>query len=106
MFKIMFGLSRKQGTTLQTFRNYWLEDHAPKVARLPNLRRYTIDIRTDDSQDGIDGFATLWFDSQEAFAASFSSDYARTTVVPNNANFNQPDKIVRWAVETFEIPVG
>ena len=106
MFKIMFGLTRKDGMSLEDFKRFWLKDHAPKVARLPDLRRYTIDVKTNPDQPGVDGYATLWYDTEADFLSSFGSEYGRTIVVPNNANFNQPDKIARLPVDEFEIPVG
>ncbi len=103
---MMFGLTRKPGMSLRAFRDFWLEDHAPKVARLPKLRRYTIDIAADESAERpCDGFATLWFDSREEFVAAFASEYARTAVVPNNQNFNDFSKVIRFEAEEHEIPI-
>lgn len=106
MLKVIFGLTRKPELSLEAFRRFWLEDHAPKVSRLPKLRRYTVDIFADDEPARpCDGFATLWFDSRADFLAAFGSEYGRTVAFPNNAHFNDVARIVRFEAEEHEIRV-
>lgn len=101
MYKVVFSLKRKPGMTLAEFREFWLTDHAPKVARLPGVRRYQVDVCVDDGDDQRpgDGFAVLWFDDAEGFRAAFGSDYARDEVLPNNDNFNDATRRTAYVVE-------
>jgi len=104
MYKVVFGLKRKSGLTQEQFRDFWLDDHAPKVAKLPGLRKYVVDIALDANEERVaDGYAVLWFDSAEAFRAAFGSEYARTVVLPNNQHFNDMDNVTRVAVEEHVI---
>lgn len=99
MFKAIFALRRKPGMSQAEFRDFWLNDHAPKVAKIPGLRKYVVDIARDEEADRrVDGYATVWFDDQAAFQAGFGGDYARTEVLPNNANFNRMDEILTLEV--------
>lgn len=101
MYKVVFSLKRKPGMTQDEFRSFWLEDHAPKVARLPGLRRYTVDICVDDGDESrqADGFAVVWFDDADAFRTGFGSDYARDEVLPNNDNFNDASRRAVYVVD-------
>lgn len=101
MYKVVFSLKRKPGMSQNEFREFWLHDHAPKVARLPGLRRYHVDICVDDGgeQRPADGFAFVWFDDADAFLAGFGSDYARDEVLPNNENFNDATRRAAYVVE-------
>ena len=67
------------------------------AARMPaRLARPFIRSRSRDEEADrrVDGYATVWFDDQAAFQAGFGGDYARTEVLPNNANFNRMDEIL------------
>lgn len=101
MFKVVFSLKRTAGMSLADFRDFWLEDHAPKVARLPGLRKYHVDICTDDGDESrpADGFAVLWFDDADGFRTAFGSDYARDEVLPNNEKFNDATRRTAYLVE-------
>jgi uncharacterized protein (TIGR02118 family) len=104
MFKAVFALRRKEGMSQAAFRDFWLNDHAPKVAKIPGLRRYVIDIGlTEDASRSVDGYATVWFDDEKAFQAGFGGDYARTVVLPNNSNFNRFTEIIMLPVGEYVI---
>ena len=99
MFKAVFALRRKEGMGQAAFRDFWLNDHAPKVAKIPGLRRYVVDIGlTEDASRSVDGYATVWFDDEKTFQAGFGGDYARTVVLPNNSNFNRFTEIIMLQV--------
>lgn len=72
----MFVLGkRKEGLTLDAFRRYALDVHAPHVLALPGLRRY-YQCHQRDSSYGIgepllDFAAILWFDNTDALANAF-----------------------------------
>lgn len=95
MFKAIFALRRKEAMSQAAFRDFWLNDHALKVAKIPGLRRYVVDIGlSEDANRPVDGYATVWFDDEKAFQAGFGGEYARTTVLPNNSNFNRSTEII------------
>ena len=58
------------------FEANWLGGHASIVQRFPNLRRYTITFLRDDmaAEVGWDGYAELWFDSEEDLQFALKSD--------------------------------
>jgi uncharacterized protein (TIGR02118 family) len=59
----------------EAFRNHWLNVHGPVCARLPNLRRYSVNFvdRERFPKFGYDGFSELWFDSEDDLVAAFKS---------------------------------
>jgi uncharacterized protein (TIGR02118 family) len=81
MFKVHIWLKRKDGTSPEEFRDYWLERHAP-IARdgYENLRGYMVSLVTGaprGQEPLYDGVAELTWDSREDFAADMKSDAAR-----------------------------
>ena len=62
MYKIVTLLERKENISPEEFIRYWEKEHAPKVLKLPNVRRYTI-APTISSDAPYDGIAELYFDS-------------------------------------------
>ena len=82
-------LYRKEGMSLEAFRKYWREVHAPIAGRMPGLRAYvqqdvtavlgllggaTSDLRPPD------GIAEVSFDDEEASRASLASPEGREAV--------------------------
>ena len=84
MIKLTFALTRRADLTREAFQAYWLETHAPLVARLREplrIRRYvqlhSLPAEIADTAGagrgglpGYDGVAQLWWDSFEDMAAS------------------------------------
>jgi uncharacterized protein (TIGR02118 family) len=68
-------LRKKEGMSYEAFRNHWLNVHGPVCARLPNLRRYSVNFvdRERFPKFGYDGFSELWFDSEDDLVAAFKS---------------------------------
>ena len=79
MFKVVYLLKRKDGMGLEEFKRYWLEKHAPLVLKLPNLKRYSINVSTRDGAE-FDGIAELWFESREKMKEAFKTDEGRAVV--------------------------
>jgi uncharacterized protein (TIGR02118 family) len=85
MLKILSYLKRKEGTSLEEFRRWWIQEHAPMVVQRygKSLVRYVVNIRLtdDDNLPGapndaseFDGCAELWFESE----ASYRDAYCKT----------------------------
>ena len=70
MIKSLSLLTRKPGMSVEAFRKVWLEEHAPMVRSVPEVRRYVLtfplaeptrpDVPTPDVK--CDAIAELWFD--------------------------------------------
>lgn len=78
MVKSIFVFSRRAGLSLDEFASYWLDTHAAVALGLPGVRRYTQSHRIADELGDApyDGFATFWFDDEEAATAAQDSPEA------------------------------
>ncbi|MGE0766920.1 MAG: EthD domain-containing protein [Hyphomicrobiaceae bacterium] len=88
MIKSLSLLTRKPGMSLEAFRKVWLEEHAPMVRSVPEVRKYTLsfplseptrpDVMTPDIK--CDAIAELWYDDMEALKkAAASAEMKRVT---------------------------
>lgn len=84
MIKLMYILKRKDGMSREEFKDYWLNTHAPMVLKLPNLRRYVINIALGNAE--FDGVAELWFDSKEDMDSALKSEQGKA-VISDAGNF-------------------
>lgn len=92
MIKSLSLLTRKPGLTIEAFRKVWLEEHAPMVRSVPEVRRYVLsfplaeprrpDVPTPDIQ--CDAIAELWYDDMEALRKAAASP-AMKRVTDNGA---------------------
>lgn len=77
MYKMIFGAKRRPGMSRDEFGRYWLTTHAEKAKRVPGIARYVINLAPDLSGSGrelpYDGFAEVWFESDEAMRRSARS---------------------------------
>lgn len=76
MIKRMSFGKRRAGMTLEDFHDYWLNVHAPIVARTPGIRRYVISTTTTEGlryTPAYDGLAEIWFDDLAALEAAEAS---------------------------------
>jgi len=84
MYKLIFGAKRKPGMSREEFGRYWTTVHAEKAKRVPGIGRYVINLAPDLSGGGrelpYDGFAEVWFESEEAMRLSGRSAEARVTL--------------------------
>ena len=84
MYKLIFGAKRKSGMSREDFGRYWTTIHAEKAMRVPGIRRYVINLAPDLGATGreqpYDGFAEVWFESEEAMRASARSPEIRAVL--------------------------
>ena len=80
MIKLVTFLKRLAGVTRPEFEHRWLTVHAPLAAIFPNLRGYMLSypVWPANEEPSADGVAQLWFDSEEATQASYSSEIGRS----------------------------
>lgn len=87
-------LRKKEGMTHEAFTQHWLGTHAPLCAKLPGLRRYSVNLvdRARFPKFDYDGFSELWFDSEEDLKAAFASPEGVTLLadLPNFAGDIDP----------------
>lgn len=87
-------LRKKEGITHEEFVDHWMKKHAALCVKLPNLRRYSINLvdRKRFPKFNYDGFSELWFDSEADLVASLSSPEGKTLLadLPNFAGDIDP----------------
>ena len=73
-------VKKREDMTPEQFTQHWLGVHASLCAKLPGLKRYSVNLvdRQRFPKFGYDGFSELWFDSEEALTASLASPEGRT----------------------------
>jgi uncharacterized protein (TIGR02118 family) len=73
MVKMISLVRRRPDLTRDEFAQVWLKDYVHVAKRLPRVRGYAVNVVTPASEEqDWDGFAELWFDSQEDFDAAFA----------------------------------
>lgn len=92
MIKSLSLLTRKPGMTVEAFRKVWLEEHAPMVRSVPEVRRYVLsfplaeptrpDVPTPEVK--CDAIAELWFDDMASLKRAGASA-AMKAVTDNGA---------------------
>jgi uncharacterized protein (TIGR02118 family) len=93
MVKCFVALRRKKGMSEEDFRSHWKNIHAPLVAKLPGIVKYTQHHVTsiprqeyDNTDEPIDGIVETWWESQEAlFKVQGTPELA--TVLQDELNF-------------------
>src|SRR5271163_4560081 len=73
MVKCFVVLRRKEGMSVEAFRDHWKNVHAPLVAKLPGMVKYSQHHVTsvprgeyDNQDEPIDGIVETWWESQES----------------------------------------
>jgi uncharacterized protein (TIGR02118 family) len=58
----------------ERFHRWWLDEHAPYVKKLPDLKKYRVCLVTGstshEGREPWDGIAELWFESRAALEAA------------------------------------
>ena len=75
MLKVFSLIKRREDLSLDEFRRWILEEHAPKGRELPGLREYHVSVvEADDPSLPYHAITELYFDDEDAFKAAFASD--------------------------------
>lgn len=78
---------RRRDMSYEQFVDHWLNVHAELCKKLPNMRRYSVNLVARDQVEafGYDGFSELWFDSAEMLKAALESPEGKTLLadLPN-----------------------
>jgi len=104
VFKAIILLTRRTDLTHDAFVDWWLHEHSPLAARLPNVRRLLFNaVETGFDEVGVDGVTELWFDSQADFEAAYASEIGLTTAADSLAHASRR---VRLFVTENEVVEG
>ena len=105
MVKVILLLTRREGMSVEEFKRYAREQHAPLLRQLPGLTRLVVNYAQPDhtgSMPPYDAIAEDWFESGEAMAAAFQSA-AGEAVQRDAANFLDLTKFQMIMVQEDEI---
>jgi uncharacterized protein (TIGR02118 family) len=104
MVKIVWFLRKADHLSMDEFRRWWLERHAPVIAakQAVMLRRYIVNIRTerDDLPAAAgtpcewDGMAEEWFESEEAARTALSLPSAPETRADVMAHVSSMSRLI------------
>ena len=74
MYRVLFAMYRKEGTSAEDFVAHYRDGHIPITRRFAGLRHYEVlPVTGADGEDAPDAFAIMAFDSEEDFQAVLSS---------------------------------
>ena len=109
MIKVVTVFKRRPGMGLDDFTTHWVQHHAPKVLRLPGLRRYvqsqTLSGGYRKGEPAIDGCAELWFDDTAALRA-LATGAALAAVLADESAFMDADSRREIVTEDILIKDG
>jgi uncharacterized protein (TIGR02118 family) len=75
VLKVFSLIKRREDMSLDEFRAWILEEHAPMGRSLPGLREYHVSVvEADDPALPYHAVTELYFDDEDAFKAAFASD--------------------------------
>jgi uncharacterized protein (TIGR02118 family) len=75
VLKVFSLIKRRDDLSLDEFRSWILEQHAPMGRELPGLREYHVSvIEADDPSLPYHAVTELYFDDEESFKAAFASE--------------------------------
>ena len=80
-------VKRRKDLSYEEFVDHWLNTHAELCKKLPNMRRYSVNLIEREQVEGFgyDGFSELWFESAEALKSALESPEGKTLLadLPN-----------------------
>ena len=75
MLKVFSLIKRREDLSLEEFRTWILDQHAPKGRELPGMREYKVSVIEQDDPDlPYHAVTELYFDDEDAFKAAFASE--------------------------------
>lgn len=86
MIKMIFTGKKGPDQTMEAFKRYYLEQHAPlTVKTVPNMRKYTINfpIERPGKEPPFDFITEVWWDDMESVRAFYKSDEYKNIIQPD-----------------------
>lgn len=91
MFKAIILLKRKADMTHDEFKTWWLDEHAPLAAQLPNVRKICFNLADDGG--AFDGVSELWFDSKEDFENAYATELGKAVAADSMAHLSARERL-------------
>jgi uncharacterized protein (TIGR02118 family) len=106
MIKSIAVSYRKPGMSVEEFRDYWKNVHAPLAKRvIPGMRKYVQNyiIKTPGREDEADGIVEMWWDDIEAFRhfGTWVQTDAGKELRDDGDNFSDMSKSKMWLAEEY-----
>lgn len=88
MIKLVITLDRAEGSSFETFKEYYLNEHVPIAEDITNLQKYTVAFALSPDKSEYDAVAELYFDDVAAMQEGMNSDAANAALedIPNFAD--------------------
>ena len=103
MVKLVVGLVKKDGMSIEAFEEHWNEEHAPRASEIPNLEKYTTAVALDPDESAYDGIAELYFENPEDVETAFDSEAGRWAL-DDLENFTETDENIQLVLnETVQV---
>ena len=102
MYRLLFSAYRRKDLTRRQFLDHYLNRHVPIARRFPGLHEYQIFPMSANGPDdgGPDAYATMAFDSEEAFNALVAGPVWAEAVRDNES---QIDHYETWVVDYVRV---
>jgi uncharacterized protein (TIGR02118 family) len=87
VLKVISLIRRRDDQSLDDFRRWAFEQHAPIGRDLPGIREYRMNVvEADDGSLPYHAVSELWFDDEESFKAAFASEVGKAAGADIAAN--------------------
>jgi len=104
MVKQIFTIQRKKGMSLEAFKKYYMEVHAPLVKKsFPEIRKYIVNLTLQRGKETpYDAVTEIHWDDIETIIRIAKSETYRNVIIPDEDRFM--DRSSSAVVLTEEIP--
>ncbi|RWX79172.1 EthD family reductase [Neorhizobium lilium] len=105
MIKIILSFRRREGMSLQEFKNYRRDVHAPLLFAIPEaklVRRFVVSYPVTAPEfpaPSYDAVVEAWFDNLDDLNALYSCENFKTKVDPDHPNFIDLNSVGRMICE-------
>lgn len=110
MIKMIITLKRREGMSLQAFKDYRRDVHAPLLFAIPEAERYIRRFVVSHpvpapgfAEPDYDAVVEAWFDSMEDLNALYLSENFRLRVDPDHPNFIDMSRVGRMISEEIVV---
>ncbi|MBE7211856.1 MAG: EthD domain-containing protein [Gluconacetobacter diazotrophicus] len=109
MIKMLIGFRRRPGMSLDQFRDYRRDVHAPMLFAIPEaalIRRFVVSYPVaapNWPEPDFDAVVEAWFDTMADLDGLFLSENFRTRVDPDHASFIDLGSITRMVSEEIMV---
>jgi uncharacterized protein (TIGR02118 family) len=73
LIKVVSFLKRPDRVSEAAFRDWWLQEHGPIAAQLPDIVRYSLSFPADGHGFAFDGMAQMYFEDADRLERAFET---------------------------------